>query len=125
MSQPEPIAGRQVPRQLRLAGIIFLVIAIAIAAFGLVSRAAQNSRLRDLTEVRAVPTVAIVAPSPVENQQGLDLPGRLEAYIRAPIYARVAGYLKSWKYDIGGRVKTPPRKPRRETARTTRKAVTR
>ena len=106
MSQPEPIAGRQVPRQLRLAGIIFLVIAIAIAAFGLVSRAAQNSRLRDLTEVRAVPTVAIVAPSPVENQQGLDLPGRLEAYIRAPIYARVAGYLKSWKYDIGGRVKT-------------------
>jgi RND family efflux transporter MFP subunit len=36
----------------------------------------------------------------------LDLPGRLEAFIRAPIYARVPGYLKSWKYDIGSRVKT-------------------
>jgi RND family efflux transporter MFP subunit len=94
------------PRHLRLAGIIFLVVAIAVVAFGLVSRAAQNSRLHELTEARAVPTVAIVAPTRVENHQGLDLPGRLEAYIRAPIYARVAGYLKSWKYDIGSRVKT-------------------
>jgi RND family efflux transporter MFP subunit len=33
------------------------------------------------------------------------LPGRLEAYIRAPIYARVPGYLKSWKHDIGAKVK--------------------
>jgi RND family efflux transporter MFP subunit len=106
MSQPDRPSARQIPRHLGLAGIVFLVIAIAIVAFGLVSRAAQNSRLRDLTEVRAVPTVAIVAPTRVENHQGLDLPGRLEAYIRAPIYARVPGYLKSWKYDIGGRVKT-------------------
>jgi RND family efflux transporter MFP subunit len=52
-----------------------------------------------------VPTVAIVAPTRVENHTGLDLPGRLEAYINAPIYARVPGYLKSWKYDIGAKVK--------------------
>jgi RND family efflux transporter MFP subunit len=106
MSQPEPSPGRTNRRQLRLAGIIALVIAVAIVAFGLVSRAAQSSRLRDLTEDRAVATVAIVSPTRVENHQGLDLPGRLEAFIRAPIYARVPGYLKSWKYDIGGRVKT-------------------
>jgi RND family efflux transporter MFP subunit len=36
----------------------------------------------------------------------LDLPGRFEAYARAPIYARVSGYLKSWKVDIGAQVKT-------------------
>ena len=105
MSQPDPRPGRPMPRHLRLAGVLFLVVAIAVVAFGLVSRAAQNSRLRDLTEARAVPTVAIVAPTRVENHQGLDLPGRLEAFIRAPIYARVPGYLKSWKYDIGSRVK--------------------
>jgi RND family efflux transporter MFP subunit len=106
MSQPDPHPGRPSPRKLRLAGISFVVVAIAIVGFGLVSRAAQNSRLRDLTEVRAVPTVAVVAPTRVENHQGLDLPGRLEAYIRAPIYARVPGYLKSWKYDIGSRVRS-------------------
>ena len=35
----------------------------------------------------------------------IDLPGRLEAYSRAPIFARVSGYLKSWSADIGARVK--------------------
>ena len=107
MSQPDPRPGRRrcaapAPRRHH----IFALVAIAIVVFGLVSRAAQNSRLRDLTEARAVPTVAIVAPAQVENEQGLDLPGRLEAFIRAPIYARVPGYLKSWKYDIGSKVKT-------------------
>jgi RND family efflux transporter MFP subunit len=33
------------------------------------------------------------------------VPGRLEAYSRAPIYARVSGYLKSWNVDIGAKVK--------------------
>jgi RND family efflux transporter MFP subunit len=35
----------------------------------------------------------------------IDLPGRLEAYARAPIYARVGGFLKAWYVDIGGTVK--------------------
>jgi RND family efflux transporter MFP subunit len=74
-------------------------------AFGLVSRAAQNSHLKDLTQARAVPNVAVVNPSGARNGSGMELPGRLEAYIRAPIYARIPGYLKSWKYDIGSKVK--------------------
>ncbi len=69
------------------------------------SRAAQNSSLRELTEAQAVPNVAVIAPSSTENSSGLELPGRLEAFIRAPIYARVPGYLKSWKHDIGSKVK--------------------
>jgi RND family efflux transporter MFP subunit len=105
MSQPDRNPGVRVPRRLRLVGGAFVFLAIAIVAYGLVSRAAQNSRLHDLTEAQAVPSVSIVAPTHVENHAGLDLPGRLEAFIRAPIYARVPGYLKSWKYDIGGKVK--------------------
>jgi RND family efflux transporter MFP subunit len=105
MSQPDRDPSRPVPHRLRRVGGVFLLIAIAIVVFGLVSRAAQSSRLHDLTEAQAVPTVAIVVPSSVENHAGLDLPGRLEAYIRAPIYARVPGYLKNWKHDIGGKVK--------------------
>ncbi|MDB6087124.1 MAG: efflux transporter periplasmic adaptor subunit [Gammaproteobacteria bacterium] len=104
MSQPDRNPGRTVPRRLRLVGGAFVCLAIAIVAYGLVSRAAQTSRLRDLTEAQAVPSVAIVAPAHVENHADLDLPGRLEAYIRAPIYARVPGYLKSWKHDIGSKV---------------------
>jgi hypothetical protein len=105
MSQPDGNPSRPILRRLRLVGGAFVFLAIAVVAYGLVSRAAQNSRLHDLTEAQAVPSVSIVAPTHVENHAGLDLPGRLEAYIRAPIYARVPGYLKTWKYDIGGKVK--------------------
>ena len=105
MSQPDGNPVRHPPHRLRRAGIAFVLLGIAVVAYGLGSRAAQNSRLHDSTEAQAIPTVAIVAPSHAENQAGLDLPGRLQAFINAPIYARVPGYLKSWKYDIGGRVK--------------------
>ncbi len=105
MSPPDQIPGKTVARRLRRVGAIFVLLAIAVVAYGLVSRAMQNSRLRNLTEAQAVPTVAIVTPAPMENHAGLELPGRLQAYITAPIYARVPGYLKSWKYDIGAKVK--------------------
>jgi RND family efflux transporter MFP subunit len=98
-------APRPVPRRLGLVGLIVLILAVIIVIYGLVSRAAQGSKLRDVTEEQALPNVAIVTPQHVENQSGLELPGRLEAYIRAPIYARVPGYLKTWKHDIGGKVK--------------------
>jgi RND family efflux transporter MFP subunit len=105
MSQPDPNTRGVVLRRLRRIGVAFVVLVIAVVAYGLGSRAAESSRLHDLTEAQAVPTVALVTPTHVEDHTGLELPGRLEAFIRAPIYARVPGYLKSWKYDIGAKVK--------------------
>jgi RND family efflux transporter MFP subunit len=105
MSQPDRSSARAVPPVLRVVGAAFLLLAVVVVAYGMGSRAAQNSRLHDLTEAQAVPTVAIVAPTHVENHEGLELPGRLQAYISAPIYARVPGYLKGWKHDIGAKVK--------------------
>jgi RND family efflux transporter MFP subunit len=105
MPQPDRNPSRHVSRRLTLVGGTFVLLAVAVVAYGLSTRAAQNSRLHDLTEAQAVPVVALVAPTHVENSAGLDLPGRLEAYIQAPIYARVPGYLKSWRHDIGGKVK--------------------
>jgi RND family efflux transporter MFP subunit len=105
MSQPDATAARHLKRRLRWFLIVFGGVAILVAGYGLISRAATNAKLRDLTDARAVPIVAIVTPTRVENQTGLELPGRLQAYIRAPIYARVPGYLKTWKHDIGAKVK--------------------
>ena len=102
---PDRSFPREGTRRLRLAGVLALVLAAVVVTYGLVSRAAQNSHLHDATEAQAIPSVAVVSPAQVENQSSLDLPGRLEAYIRAPIYARVPGYLKSWKHDIGSKVK--------------------
>jgi RND family efflux transporter MFP subunit len=105
MSEPNRNTGRPGLHRLRLFGGAFLLFSVGLVAYGMVSRASQNSRLRELTEAQAVPTVAIVAPITAQDHASLDLPGRLEAYIRAPIYARVPGYLKSWRHDIGDQVK--------------------
>ncbi len=105
MAPPDKPTERLTVQKLRLPAIIFLILVVGVAAFGIGIRSAQGSRLKDLTEAQAVPNVAVVVPSRVENQTGFDLPGRLEAFIRAPIYARVPGYLKSWKHDIGSKVK--------------------
>jgi RND family efflux transporter MFP subunit len=105
MSQPDRNPSSPVPRRLTLIGSAFALLAIAVVAYGLGTRQAQNARLHDVTEAQAVPVVALVTPASVSNNAALDLPGRLEAFIQAPIYARVPGYLKSWQHDIGAKVK--------------------
>jgi RND family efflux transporter MFP subunit len=105
MSQPDRNPSRSIPRKLAVAGVAFALLAIAVVAYGLGTRQAQSTRLHDATEDQAVPVVSLITPASVTNDATLDLPGRLDAYIQAPIYARVPGYLKSWKFDIGAKVK--------------------
>jgi RND family efflux transporter MFP subunit len=81
------------------------MVAIGIVVFGIATRAVENSHLRNWTEAQALPVVAVVTPGSDGRDLGLELPGRIEAYARAPLYARVSGYLKSWKKDIGAHVK--------------------
>jgi RND family efflux transporter MFP subunit len=105
MSQPDRKPSGPVPRKIALVGGAFALLAIAVVAYGLGTRQAQNTSLHDVTEAQAAPVVALVTPSSVSNQAALDLPGRLQAYIQASIYARVPGYLKTWRHDIGAKVK--------------------
>jgi RND family efflux transporter MFP subunit len=52
-----------------------------------------------------VPTVALAALTQGSGAQSLILPGNVQPYYKAAIYARVNGYLKSWNKDIGASVK--------------------
>jgi RND family efflux transporter MFP subunit len=72
---------------------------------GLISRVSASRQLRSWTSEQAIPVVAVITPGMQENATSLDLPGRLQPYSRAILYARVNGYLKSWKADIGTQVK--------------------
>lgn len=92
-------------RGLRLAGLIALVVVVAIVVAGIATRAADARRLRTWTDDQAVPTVTVAPPSTDKDGAPLQLPGRTQAYSRAPLFARVSGYLKSWSVDIGGKVK--------------------
>ena len=93
------------PRRLKIAAVVAIVIAIVVVAYGIASRAADESRLKQWTAAQAIPTVTVIQPSTSGVGESIVLPGRLEAFYRAPIYARVSGYLKIWYTDIGARVK--------------------
>ena len=92
-------------RRLLLAGVIALVAAGAIVATGLVSRARSREALAQWTNAQAVPTVALAQLSRGDTGQSLILPGNIQPYNKAAIYARVSGYLHAWNKDIGAQVK--------------------
>jgi len=89
------------------AGFLFgiVIVAVAIAGWGIFGRIQARAAMRDEADAAAVPTVMVV---PVKKSSGADalvLPGTVEAFADASIYARTNGYLKRWMVDIGARVK--------------------
>ncbi|HSE12356.1 MAG TPA: efflux RND transporter periplasmic adaptor subunit [Rudaea sp.] len=96
---------RPSPRRLRIVGIAALTVALTLAIGGVALRVHAGSSLKAKTEADAVPTVNVIDPAPGESHEELVLPGDVQAYFDAPIYARVPGYLKKWYFDIGARVK--------------------
>ena len=101
---PEPVVPTVSRRGLRIAALAGVAIAVLVVGGGIASRAANGKRLSQWTAANAQPVVTVTQPQPANGAAVLALPGRLEAYSRAPIYARVPGYLKSWKVDIGASV---------------------
>jgi RND family efflux transporter MFP subunit len=97
-----PVVSR---RKLAFAGLVAVAVAATVVVMGITSRHAADAKLGDWTETQAVPVVAAALPDTRGKRATLDLPGRLEAYTQAQIYARVSGYLKDWKADIGTPVK--------------------
>lgn len=101
-TEPRPPVSR---RKLGIFGVVAVVGALLLVVTGIRAREDSSVKLKEWTDNQAVPSVAVVLPDPKPLQATIDLPGRLEAYNRAPIFARVSGYLKYWNADIGARVK--------------------
>jgi RND family efflux transporter MFP subunit len=91
-------------RGLRVAAMVGGAIAVIVVGGGIATRASNSKHLREETDAQAQPVVSVSLPASGGNSYTIDLPGRLEAYSRAPIYARVSGYLKDWHADIGSPV---------------------
>jgi RND family efflux transporter MFP subunit len=85
--------------------LILLVVAILLAVWGVVSRVTARNRLGKETNEEAIPVVIVQKPDHSPPSQELVLPGNVQAFVEAPIYARTSGYLKSWYTDIGAPVK--------------------
>src|SRR5258708_14327818 len=92
-------------RTLGIFGVVACIAAVLVVFTGIRAREDSSAKLREWTDTQAIPTVAVTLPDARVLNATLDLPGRLEAYQRPPIYARVSGYLKSWNADIDAQAK--------------------
>jgi len=92
-------------RKLSIFGLVAGIAAVLVVVTGIRAREDSDAKLKEWTDNLAIPTVAVILPDAKALSATLDLPGRLEAYYRAPIFARVSGYLKGWSADIGAKVK--------------------
>jgi RND family efflux transporter MFP subunit len=88
-------------KKIRRYALIALIVAVGLGIWGEVSRVLARSSLGRETAESAMPTVATVTAERSTLGEDLVLPGAVQAYIEAPIYARTSGYLKAWQTDIG------------------------
>jgi RND family efflux transporter MFP subunit len=92
------------PRRLLLVGFCVLVGAGLMVAGGVRGRAKVEQKVVQRTTEQAIPTVELVAPQRGGTPREIVLPGNVEAFSTAPIYARASGYVRAWYKDIGDRV---------------------
>lgn len=86
-------------------GVIIGIVAVAVAAWGIISRVQARNKLTALTQEQNVIPVNVTHPHSDGNVEELVLPGDVRAWADAPVYARTSGYLKRWLVDIGTPVK--------------------
>lgn len=106
MSDPSPDApdGRT-QHKVKLYFRALLVVALVLVAWGEIARVIARDALRKQSANDATATVVTVKPTRGDVGEELILPGTVQAFVEAPIYARTSGYLKSWSTDIGSVVK--------------------
>jgi RND family efflux transporter MFP subunit len=102
--QSASTGNRRARRSWPVALIAFLAIA-GILVSGILRRVRARAVVTAETAAMAVPLVNVVSPQRTAPSHELLLPGNVEPYMTAPIYARTSGYVKMWYVDIGARVK--------------------
>src|SRR5882757_9070346 len=92
-------------RSLVTAAATAALLAAIVIGYGFMDRAHSKQEVVQWTNTQAIPTVALAQFIPGGTRQTLTLPGNIQPYNRAAIFARVNGYVKSWDHDIGSSVK--------------------
>ena len=101
--QPD-ILRHTTPPRLKFWGAVAVCVAGAIAVGGTALRIYHEHAAATWAQDQDVRTVQLIKLSAIKNG-ALILPGDVQSWTNAPIYARVSGYLKKWYVDIGTPVK--------------------
>ncbi|MHB8272844.1 efflux RND transporter periplasmic adaptor subunit [Bradyrhizobium sp.] len=92
-------------RSLLTAATAAFLLAGAVVGYGFIERAQSKQEVVQWTNTQAIPTVALAQLIPGATHQTLTLPGNIQPFNKAALFARVNGYVKSWDHDIGSPVK--------------------
>jgi RND family efflux transporter MFP subunit len=101
----DPVTSGPDSRTLKRVGIGAAVVALVVVAAGTASRINATNELRASAAQAAIPIVAVVSPTTDGDGGTLSLPGNVQAYNSAAIYARTNGYVRRWLSDIGDTVR--------------------
>jgi hypothetical protein len=94
---PEPDHGPSTTGSKVTRAVVLLVVVIILALvviWGISSRRHANAQLSVETRDLAIPTVSVIHPKPSAPQQEIVIPGDMQPFADAPIFARTNGYLK-------------------------------
>ena len=86
-------------------GALALLAAIGAVLWGVTTRTRALAVVTQETREMAVPAVAVVTPERSAPREEIVLPGTIQAFTDAPMYARTNGYLRKWYADIGAHVR--------------------
>jgi RND family efflux transporter MFP subunit len=89
---------------LTITAVVLIVLAV-LAGVGILRRMHATSKLTKYTDLHAAPPVSVEMPILQQSANEIVLPGNMQAYTMAPIYARTTGYVKAWYHDIGAHVR--------------------
>lgn len=84
---------------------VAVLAAIVLALVGMSNRRSNAGRLELVAKESAIPNVRTIFPLAGPGEERVVLPADLQAFMESPILARVTGYLKSWRFDIGAHVR--------------------
>jgi len=104
MSDPHGVPDAAPPKGLGRVGLLASAAALVVVGGGIYVRTRDSSVAQTASDQQSVPSVRLIAPATGGKSDELVLPGTMQAWVTAHIYARVGGYVHAWTRDIGADV---------------------
>jgi len=99
------LSGKRMNRGVALTATLVLASTVGAAIYaGIATRISDQARLEHAVQDSSIPTVTVVFPQKGAAAEEIQIPGNVQAFTDAAIYARTSGYVKEWKFDIGSHV---------------------
>ena len=103
----DPQMDRKRRRSARVLGFAVVLILVLLVGIGAWTHIARDASAQEALETRqnTVPTVRTMDAKSIDTPRTVDLPGNMQAFDSATLYARATGYIAKRNVDIGSKVK--------------------